>query len=72
VKRSTLGQAHDSQLVFVQIFAGNVVCGHLAGTNFLPLAISGVFDPGYDSGFESISFLQQLVDTLGIDGFRPG
>src|ERR1700747_2461568 len=42
----------SSSLVFVQIFAGDVVLGDFVGVNFAFVGVAGVFDAFYHFGFE--------------------
>ena len=62
----------DFPSLFVQIFARDVVFGHLTGANLLPIAFSGVFDARYDPCLERVSLFQQLVNTFRIDTFNVG
>lgn len=63
---------YSSLLLFVEVFLGHVVFGQFTGANFLPLAISGLFDTGHNSGFECVAFFQQFINTLGICAFDVG
>jgi len=55
-----------ARLVLVEILAGHVVFGNFTRSNFLPRAISGVFDSRDHSCLERVSFFQQLVDTFRV------
>jgi hypothetical protein len=59
-------------LLFVEVFLGHVVFRQFTSANFLPLAISGLFDAGYDSRLERVAFFQQFINTLGIGAFDVG
>src|SRR5713101_2321982 len=53
-------------LFLIQIFAGNVILRHFVSANFLFVGPVGGFDARHYSGFERVSFLNQLVHTLRI------
>src|SRR5712692_6603377 len=59
-------------LLFIQIFAGNIVLRHLVRANFLLISVPGVFDARHYVGLERVSFIEQLVDTLRIRTFDAG
>src|SRR5438445_4580617 len=59
-------------LLFVQIFAGNIILRHLVRANFLLISVPGVFDARHYVGLERVSFIEQLVDTLRIRTFDAG
>jgi hypothetical protein len=44
-------------LVFVEVFAGNVILGHFTGVDFPALVFSGIFDTRYHLGLERVAFL---------------
>ena len=58
-----LGSAKRS-LVFVEVFAGDVVFGDFVGVDFAFVGITGVLDALHYFGFEGVPFLEQFVDTL--------
>ena len=59
-------------LLFIQIFAGNIVLRHLMRANFLFIGVPGVFHDRHYVGLERVSFLEQLADTLRIRTFDAG
>ena len=59
-------------LFFVEIFAGNIIFGHLVSSNFLLISVPGLFDARHYVCLEGASFFDQLVDTLRIRTFEGG
>ena len=59
-------------LLFVQIFAGNIVLRHLMRANFPTLSVPSVFHAHHYVGLEGVSFLEQLLYTLRIRTFDVG
>jgi hypothetical protein len=59
-------------LLFVQIFAGNIVLRHLMRANFPTLSVPSVFHAHHYVGLERVSFLEQLLYTLRIRTFDVG
>ena len=57
------------RLIFIQVFAGNVVFAHFAGVHF-PHATVGVFNACHHSGLERVAFLDQLINALRIRAFN--
>jgi hypothetical protein len=62
----------DNVLLFIQIFAGNVVLGNLVCANFFFVCIVGILYARDYARFESISFLDQLIDAFRIRSFAVG
>src|SRR5207302_6261113 len=58
--------------VLVQIFIRNIVLWHLARANLPFISGLGVLHARHNVGFESVTFLEQLVDTLRICTFDSG
>src|SRR5207244_9368306 len=63
-------RAHS--LLFIQIFAGNVILRHLVRENFLLISVPSVFHARHYVGLERVSFLEQLVNTLRIRTLDAG
>src|SRR5260370_381352 len=63
-------RAHS--LLFIQIFAGNIILRHLVRANFLLISVPSVFHARHYVGLERVSFLEQLVDTLRIRTLDAG
>ena len=59
-------------LVFVQIFAGDIVLRHFVRVNFPSLAGLGGLHAHYYVGLEGVSFLEQFIYTLGTCTFKIG
>jgi len=57
--------------IFVQVLAGNIIFRHFTGVDFPLVVILSLFYPRYYVGLESVSFLQQLLDTLRISTLAP-
>jgi len=57
------------RLVFIQIFAGNIVFRYLVRANFLLVSGLSALNTRYDVGLERIPFFDQLLDALRIRGF---
>src|SRR6266566_9461975 len=62
----------SNSLLFVQMFAGNIVLRHLMRANFLLISVPGVFHALHYVSLKRVSFLEQLVDTLRIRTFDAG
>lgn len=54
--------------IFVFVFAGHVILGHLVSADF-PQFIVRVFDTCHDVGLERIPLLDQVTDALRIGAF---
>jgi hypothetical protein len=59
-------------LLFVQIFAGNVVLRRLMRANFLTLSIPSVFHAHHYVGLERVPFPEQFVHAFRICAFNVG
>lgn len=57
-------------LVFIEIFARNIVFRYFVRANFLLVGVIGTLHTGHDIGLECVSFLDQFVDTLRIRTFN--
>lgn len=44
--------------IFVQIFLGDIVFRHFPGVHFFLISIFRLFNPGYDTRLEGVSFFQ--------------
>ena len=64
--------AESRSLLFIQIFARNIILGHLVGVDFPCIGIVGVFHALEYLRLEGVSFFEQLVDTLRIRTFDGG
>src|SRR5882762_2972868 len=53
-------------LIFIQIFAGNIILRHLVRANFPLIVPPGVFHASHDFCLERVSFLDQLAHTLRV------
>ena len=49
--------ARSRALIFIQIFAGNIILRHLMGAHFPLIVAPGVLHASYDFGLERVSFL---------------
>jgi hypothetical protein len=58
--------------LFVEIFAGNIILGHLVSANFPFISLPCAFDASHHVSLERISFLDQLLDTLRVRAFGAG
>jgi len=58
------GPYRMTPLLFVQVFAGNVVLGHLTGANFFSFACSGILNARNYPSLEGVAFFNQLVDAF--------
>jgi hypothetical protein len=54
------------RLVFIQVFAGNVVLWHLVRADSLLIGGVSSFHAGHHVGLERVSFLDQFVDALRV------
>ena len=61
-----------SLLVFVEVFTGHVVFGHLTGAYFPDATSSGVFNSRNYSCLERVSLLDQLVNAFRIRVLHVG
>lgn len=59
-------------LLFIEVFAGHVVFGHLTGAHLPNTTFAGVFNAGDYSRLERVSLLDQLVHTFRIRRFQIG
>src|SRR5258705_1073064 len=60
----------QGRLVFVQIFAGDIILRYFVGVDFA--FVSGVFHSLHDTCLERISFFDELVHTFRICTFTVG
>ena|SRR5437870_4439494 len=70
--RREFEKTRAAALFFVEIFAGNIIFGHLVSSNFLLISVPGLFDARHYVCLEGASFFDQLVDTLRIRTFEGG
>ena len=70
VQTPNLGHPAIDSFIFIAILAGNIILGHFVGVDFLPVGIPGVLHALHGVGLERVSFLEQLVHTLGIRSFE--
>jgi len=59
-------------LIFIAVLAGNIILRDFVGVNFALVGVIGVLHALHRFGLERVSFLEQLVDTLGIRTFDAG
>jgi len=59
-------------LVFIDVFAGDVVFGDFVGVDLGFVSVVSVLDAFDNIGFEGVSFFEQFVHTLGIGGLEAG
>jgi hypothetical protein len=64
--------ARSRALIFIQIFAGNIILRHLMRANFPLNPAPGVFHASHDFGLERVSFLDELAHTLRIRSLDVG
>jgi hypothetical protein len=63
--------AADS-LIFIAILARNIILRDFVRVNFSLVGVAGVLHALHCLGLERVSFLEQLVHTLGIRTFNAG
>lgn len=61
-----------SALVIIQVFAGNIIFGYLAGANFTLIGVSRILYTSHDTSFKRISLFQQLINAFRVGVFGPG
>lgn len=57
-------QSDSPSLLFVQIFARNIIFWHLVRANFFLVDIPSALHSSHDVGLERVSFLDQFVHAL--------
>src|SRR6266853_4650667 len=62
----------QERLLFVQIFVGNIILGHLVRANFPLLSVPGAFHTSHYVSLERVSLFKQLVHALRIRTFDVG
>ncbi len=65
-------EATSDSLVFIAVFAGNIILWHFVRANFAFVGVVSVLHALHDFGFEGVSFLEQFVHALRIRSFAAG
>ena len=65
-------QTRGWHLILIQVFAGNIVFGHLVRADLPPVGVLGILYTGDRVGLEGVPFREQLIDTFGIRAFNRG
>ena len=59
-------------LVFIEVFAGDVVLGDFVSVDFTFVGVASVLDALHDLSLEGVPFLEQFVDALRVRALPAG